>query len=413
MRLLVLAVLVAVSSANLAPLFTHEKNIPGEYIVALKPDVDLDEFRSWVDNRFANEAGIHIKREFRKVFQGFEAAMDRLALREIRSQDNVAFVEEDMIVETFANAETWGLDRVDQRGLPLDGDANFPGTGAGVTAYIIDTGIYPDNQYFESRAAVAFDAIDDGEEGIDCNGHGTHCAGTVGSNPYGIARGASLRGVRVLSCTGSGSLSGVLAGMDWVAANHDGPSIASMSIGGGSSTSVNRAVKGMVTSGVAVSAAAGNSNSNACYYSPAGAPEAIAVGATELQTDTQDGRAYFSNYGECVDIFAPGVDILSTGIGSRETYTTSGTSMACPHVTGALCVLLGNDNTLTPEQLETKLMDMATSDVIDDVGNGSPNKLLYIGTDAVRAKSRLRFGSPNGGVKMMQQNGFKSRDIIQ
>ncbi|XP_072046371.1 uncharacterized protein [Amphiura filiformis] len=413
MRLLLLAALVALSSANLAPLFEHEKKIDGEYIVVLKHDVDLDEFRNWVDNRFANEVRIHIKREFRKVFKGFEATMDQLALRELRSQDDVAFVEEDMIVEALEEAASWGLDRVDQRGLPLDGQANFPGTGAGVTAYIIDTGIYPGNQYFESRAEVAYDAIGDGEEGIDCNGHGTHCAGTIGSNPYGIARDASLRGVRVLGCFGSGSTSGVVAGMDWVAANHDGPSIASMSLGGGSSTAMNRAVEGMVGSGVAVSVAAGNDNNDACFYSPAGSPSAITVGATELQSDKQDVRASFSNYGECVDIFAPGKDILSTWIGSPDaTNTISGTSMACPHVTGALCVLLGKYPNLNPENLEKKLIEVATKDVIADVGNGSPNELLYIGTDAVRAKPRLRFGSPNG-VKMMQQNGFNSRDIIQ
>jgi len=382
MRLLLLAALIVVSTASLAPLFKHDENIEGEYIVVMKHDGNLEDIKS----DFENDNGMQIQREFRKVFKGFQAHISKLALRSVRLRSDVEYVEEDMVVKALTKAATWGLDRIDQRNLPLDDLANFPGDGKGTNAYIIDTGIFPSNSYFEARASVHFDAINPDGDGIDCNGHGTHCAGTVGSNPYGVARKAKLHGVRVLGCTGYGSNSAVIAGIEYVANNHEKPAIASLSIGSYRSSATDNAIKGLVNSGVPASVAAGNSNSNACNFSPAGAPEAITVGATQ----DDDNRAYFSNYGECVDIFAPGVDVKSTWIGSdTATNTKSGTSMACPHVTGAACILLGNNPNLTPEELKAQLLSSASDNKISDPGYGSPNKLLYIGTEQLKFKPKV------------------------
>ncbi|XP_072045617.1 aqualysin-1-like [Amphiura filiformis] len=372
MRAFVFAVLLAVATADLAPLFKMENKIPGEYLVVMKEETLYDDF---LKGELSKIPGINIQRHFEKVFKGFEAKMDAGGLLGVRERKDVKYVEEDSIVSFLEEAASWGLDRVDQRYLPLDGEFDITGTGEGANAYIIDTGIYPDNSYFERRAEVAFDAIGDGQDGLDCNGHGTHCAGTIGSNPYGIAREASLYGVRVLDCFGSGAYSDVVAGCDWVAENGKRPAVGSMSLGGGASESMDQAIRGMHNSGVAVAVAAGNSDADACLYSPAREPLAITVGATDID----DSRAYFSNYGTCVDIFAPGVNIVSTYIGSETaTASLSGTSMACPHVAGGAAVALGNNNDLTPDELVTKLVEDATTDVITDPGLGSPNKLLYV-----------------------------------
>lgn len=372
MRAFVLAILVAVASANLAPLFKMENNIAGEYIVVLKDETLFDDD---LKDELSRIPGINIRKHFEKVFKGFEAHMDGPGLMSVRERKDVKYVEEDSLVSFLEEAATWGLDRIDQRYLPLDGEVEFTGTGKGVSAYIIDTGIYPGNSAFQGRAEVGFDAIGDGEKGIDCNGHGTHCSGTIGSYPYGIAREATLYGVRVLDCFGSGSTSNVIAGCDFVAEKAEKPAVASMSLGGGASETMDQAIRGMHNAGVAVSVAAGNSDNDACLYSPAREPLAITVGATDID----DSRAYFSCFGKCVDIFAPGVDILSTYIGSRTaTASLSGTSMACPHVTGAAVIALGNNMDLTPDELAKKLFDDATTDTITDPGQGSPNKLLYI-----------------------------------
>ncbi|XP_033125431.1 aqualysin-1-like, partial [Anneissia japonica] len=263
----------------------------------------------------------------------FAATFSDQALEEIRSHSSVEYVEEDGTAR-IRDVGSWGIDRVNQRYLPLDGDAVFKtGDGKNAHVYIIDTGINPIHVDFGSRATQDY-----GNE--DCNGHGTHCAGTVGSSTYGIATGASLHGVQVLGCLGSGSWSEVIAGCEYVAENAKKPAVASMSLGGGPSPTVDDAIKKMVYAGITVSVAAGNDNSDACNTSPARVEEAITVGATE-KTDV---RSYFSNYGKCVNIFAPGTDITSTWYTSRRaTNTISGTSMACPHVAGE-CIITQNSN---------------------------------------------------------------------
>ncbi|XP_072177668.1 extracellular serine proteinase-like [Diadema setosum] len=289
--------------------------------------------------------------------------------------EEVSYIEENGLVKSNFVPGSWGIDRVDQRYLPLDGQAEFTGDGSGVSVYVLDTGIYPDNIYFAGRAQVGYDAVGGGQHGIDCDGHGTHCAGTVGANSYGIAHGAALYGVRVLNCLGSGTNAQVIDGVDWVAANAIKPAVASMSLGGGVSNALDAAVASLVNTGVPVSVSAGNNDADACDASPARSPRAITVGAT----DSGDKRGSFSAYGTCVDIFAPGVDITSTWYtGVSAINTISGTSMACPHVTGALAIALGNDGSLTPEELRTKIIDDSTKNVVEDPEEGSPNRLLYI-----------------------------------
>ncbi|XP_033125515.1 aqualysin-1-like [Anneissia japonica] len=237
----------------------------------------------------------------------------------------------------------------------------------GAHVYIIDTGINPNHVDFGQRATQDY-----GKE--DCNGHGTHCAGTIGSATYGIATGAMLHGVTVLGCSGAGSVSDIIAGCEYVVINGERPAVASLSLGGGPSSAFDDAIRGMINVNITVSVAAGNDNSDACNYSPARVTEAITVGATE----NTDVRSYFSNYGECVNIFAPGTDITSTWYkNKRATNTLSGTSMACPHVAGIAALHLANDPSMTPKEVANKIYNDATPDIILDPGQGSNNRLVY------------------------------------
>ncbi|XP_071948986.1 extracellular serine proteinase-like [Antedon mediterranea] len=360
--LLLLACVVAVNA--LAPLHKAKERIQGQYIVVLKDDVDVD---TEVTGIGAISGSVNIKNIFRTVANGFSAILDDQALLQIRNLVSVSYVEEDGIVRT-TDVGSWGIDRVNQRYLPLDGDIDYKtGDGKNAHAYIIDTGINPNHADFGKRAVQDY-----GNE--DCNGHGTHCAGTIGSSTYGVATGVTIHGVQVLGCLGSGSWSEVIAGCDYVSENAKKPAVASLSLGGGKSPTVDAAIKRMVDAGITVVVAAGNDNSDACGYSPAGSPEAITVGATE-KTDV---RSYFSNYGECVNIFAPGTDITSTWYTSkRATNTISGTSMACPHVAGAAALHLSNDNSMKPTEVAGKIYSDATPDLILDP-QGPNNLLLYV-----------------------------------
>jgi len=242
-----------------------------------------------------------------------------------------------------------------------------------VNVYVVDTGVNPTHWEFEGRATAWYDAL--GGSGTDCNGHGTHCAGTVGSRSYGVATSSSLYGIRVLSCLGFGSNSGVLDGINQVGLNGQLPAVVSMSLGGGSSTATDNAVQSLIDLGFTVSVAAGNENQDACNVSPARVSAAITVGAT----DNNDARASFSNYGSCVDIFAPGVDITSTwrGRSNTATSTISGTSMACPHVSGVAALILGQNPSLTPDEVMAQMLADATSGRVTNRGTLSPNLLLY------------------------------------
>lgn len=344
-----------------------EDRIPGQYIVVLDEDAPRGLAR-------ALAADGELLHEYEHALTGFAARLPAAALEGVRQNPHVAYVEEDQVVslEGTQNNATWGLDRVDQRDRPLNGTYTWTPTGAGVRAYIVDTGIRTSHNDFGSRAMAVFDAF--GGNGQDCNGHGTHVAGTVGGATYGVAKSSLLRAVRVLDCGGSGTMSGVVAGVDWVAGNHIKPAVANMSLGGGASTSLDNAVRSAVSSGVTFVVAAGNSSANACNYSPARVDEAITVGSTT----SSDSRSSFSNYGSCVDIFAPGSSITSAWHTSNSaTNTISGTSMASPHVAGVAALYLDDNSSASPGSVMNAILGTATQGRLSSIGSGSPNLLVY------------------------------------
>ncbi|MFE5483600.1 S8 family peptidase [Streptomyces sp. NPDC056527] len=329
----------------------------------------------------AADLGVKPKHEYTTVLKGFSTSMSQSRAKALAADPRVAYVEQNATVrvaETQTGA-TWGLDRIDQRNLPLSSTYTYNTTASNVTAYIIDTGIRTSHSEFGGRARVGTDTVGGGQNGQDCQGHGTHVAGTVGGAKYGVAKGAKLVAVRVLDCNGSGSTAGVIAGVDWVTANAVKPAVANMSLGGGVNASLDDAVKRSIASGVTYAVAAGNGNilglpARACNYSPARVPEAITVGAT----DSADKRASFSNYGTCVDLFAPGVSITSAWKDNdTATNTISGTSMATPHTAGVAALYLATHPTATPAQVSTALVNNATDGKVQNPLSGSPNKLLH------------------------------------
>ncbi len=314
---------------------------------------------------------------YERAIKGFSIELPEAAARALSRNPNVAYVEEDGEVKLGATqtGATWGLDRIDQRARPLNGSYVYNSTGVGVKAYIIDTGIRQTHVEFGGRAVHGFTAIIDANGSNDCNGHGTHVAGTVGGTTYGVAKFVTLVAVRVLDCAGSGTNSGVIAGVDWVTADHvaGAPAVANMSLGGGVSSALDTAVRNSIADGVTYVVASGNDNLNACNGSPARVSEAITVNSS---TST-DARSSFSNFGSCTDIFAPGSSITSAWhTADNSTNTISGTSMATPHVAGAAALFLETNQTATPSTVWAAIRDRATANVITDVV-GSPNLLLY------------------------------------
>ncbi|MBB5954881.1 subtilisin family serine protease [Saccharothrix tamanrassetensis] len=321
----------------------------------------------------------NVKHTYTSALRGFSATMTEAQARKLAADPSVSYVQQDAEVKlsgTQAPTPSWGLDRIDQAALPLDNSYTYPNEGEGVTAYIIDTGIRFSHTDFGGRATSGRDTVDNDNDSTDCNGHGTHVAGTVGGTKYGVAKKAKLVGVRVLNCAGSGTYAGVIAGIDWVTANAVKPAVANMSLGGGADATVDQAVRNSIAAGVTYGLAAGNdTGANACNTTPARTTEGITVGST---TNT-DARSSFSNIGTCLDIFAPGSNITSAWYtDDAATNTISGTSMATPHVVGAAAVYLAANPSATPQQVRDALVDGATNGVVTGAGTGSPNKLLRL-----------------------------------
>jgi subtilisin family serine protease len=352
--------------------------VENSYIVVLDDDVvgekGLFSIAPYIASELATTHGGKLKHVYQNALNGFAVAMTEAQAEALSNDFRVKFVEEDGIVTADATQSNppWGLDRIDQRNRPLNAIYTFNWTGAGVRAYVIDTGIRTTHNDFGGRAAASFDAF--GGNGQDCNGHGTHVAGTIGGATFGVAKGALLRGVRVLDCSGSGTNSGVIAGVDWVRLNHTAPAVANMSLGGGISSALDTAVNNLHNANVTIAVAAGNSNANACNSSPARAANAITVGSTT----TTDARSSFSNFGTCLDIFAPGSGILSAWFSSNTaTATLSGTSMASPHVAGVAALYKQANPSASSTTIRNAIVNNATTNVVTNPGTGSPNRLLY------------------------------------
>lgn len=375
------AAAVASATPDEAPAPVAGALIEDSYIVVLKDSgVGKNQVRAAASS-LVQEYGGEVRHSYTNAVRGFSASMSAAQAARLADDPSVAYVEQNRVMtatDTQSPVPSWGLDRIDQESLPLDDSYTYGNSGAGVTAYIIDTGILNSHEDFGGRAVSGTDTVDGDDDATDCAGHGTHVAGTVGGSAHGVAKEASLVGVRVLDCSGSGSFDGVIAGIDWVTADHEAgePAVANMSLGGGFSQAVNDAVSAAVADGVTFALAAGNDYAaDACDGSPSSTPEAITVGATQ----DDDARAEYSNIGSCVDIFAPGSDITSAWYtGDTDTNTISGTSMATPHVAGAAALVLGGNPAATPAEVGDALTGAALQDVVTDPGTGSPNLLLNV-----------------------------------
>jgi len=346
--------------------------IEGSYIVKFKSDVAAKA------STMAAEYGGTVSRTFSAAMHGYSAKMSQDEAKRLAADPAVEFVQQNQTVKLVAdqpNPPSWGLDRVDQRDLPLDNNYSSTTTASNVHAYIIDTGVETTHPEFGGRATSGFDAVDNDNDATDCNGHGTHVAGTIGGSTFGLAKEVQIVAVRVLDCGGSGTTEGVVAGIDWVTQNAVKPAVANMSLGGGADAALDAAVQNSIASGVTYGIASGNSSADACGFSPARVPEAITVNASDIN----DAQASFSNFGTCTDIYAPGVDITSSWL-NGGTNTISGTSMATPHVVGASALYVADHPDAAPADVAAALTGNATPDKVTGAGAGSPNLLLFTGT---------------------------------
>ncbi|GAA2676908.1 MULTISPECIES: S8 family serine peptidase [Actinosynnema] len=352
--------------------------VPGSYVVTLRDDASPRAAATSAAASLTSRYGGEVERTYSHALNGFHATMSAEQAAKLAADPKVAMVQADLRITVDAvqpNPPSWGLDRIDQRDLPLDSSYSYETGASNVTAYIIDTGIRTTHSTFGGRASWGANTID--TNNTDCQGHGTHVAGTVGGAEYGVAKEVKLVAVKVLNCAGSGTTASVVGGIDWVTANAVKPAVANMSLGGGADATLDAAVRASVASGVTHVVASGNSSANACNYSPARVAEAISVNAS---TRT-DSRASFSNFGTCTDVFAPGEGITSSwNTNDTATNTISGTSMASPHVAGGAALYLAENPTAAPATVEAALLSAASADKIGNAGAGSPNKLLFTGS---------------------------------
>jgi subtilisin family serine protease len=359
------------SPAN--PVAVASDVVPGQYVVMFRNEVADP---AGLATTLVSALGGTLLHTYTTAIKGFAARVPAAGVALLRLNPLVASVEVDQVVtadvtqQMDANGDPWGLDRIDQGALPLSGTYTYTSTGTGVHAYIIDTGIWTLHAEFGGRADNVYDAL--GATGLDCNGHGTHVAGTIGAATYGVAKGVALHGVRVLNCAGIGLNSDVIAGVDWVAANHASPAVANMSLGGGASPALNAAVTNLWNAGVFLAVAAGNDNADACQSSPAGASGVYTVAAS---TKT-DAKASFSNWGSCVEAYAPGEGIKSTYL-LGTTLTLSGTSMASPHVAGISALYKATFGDAPSASVGNWITTNATTGVITGNPSGTPNRLVF------------------------------------
>lgn len=347
----------------------------------------LIKFNTPVTDRLLNSINFNqqfqgkIKFIYQHAFQGIAVQIpqnvEQEFVRILKLNPTVSLIEKDQVFKSNATTQTnatWGLDRSDQRNLPLNSTYNADGNAQGVPVYVVDTGVLASHQDFAGRVKAGYTAVSDGNGTTDCNGHGTHVAGTIAGTKYGIAKSASIIPVRVLDCNGSGTTSTVIAGLDWVASQNPRNAVVNLSLGGGTSTALDDAINRVVNKDIVVVVAAGNNNADACNYSPSRVPAAITVGATT----NQDQRANYSNYGKCLDVFAPGSNITSDWYSSNTaTATASGTSMASPHVAGLAAILRAIYTGENVSQITNRILNKATTNKVTDSQAGSPNRLLY------------------------------------
>ena len=381
-RLITAAVLVAFSTTAWSAELRRVANpIEGQYIVVLKEDAQLSaqqRGKAPLDKiaAVAADNGLYADITFENVIQGFVTRTDDAGMRRLMRDSRVAFIEQDGMSypSVTQSGATWGIDRVDQRDRPLNGTYVYDTGASNVRAYVIDTGILASHTDFGGRVSGGATAISDGRGTSDCNGHGTHVAGTIGGATWGIAKQVRLVPVRVFGCTGGAANSTIVSAMDWVRTNHVKPAVVNMSLGGPAASTIDTAANNLINAGVTLVVAAGNDNQNACNFSPARVANAITVGST---TST-DARSSFSNFGTCLDLFAPGSSITSAWWTSNTaTNTISGTSMASPHVAGMAAIVLAGNTGASPATVRSTIVTKATTNRLTSIGTGSPNLLLY------------------------------------